>query len=403
MTRRTFVASTLAAGAASAQPQPAGRPKKIAAIMTVLWEKSACHARSIIGKCLFGYNYDGKPPGPGFEIASMFTHQTPEDDISREWSRKTGVPVFPTIHEALTLGGDDLAVDGVLLIGEHGDYPWNEKGQHLYPRFELFLEITDAFRATGKSAPVFNDKHLSWSWVKASRMVEISKELKFPFMAGSSIPVMYREPEMDVPLGAPVRHAVALGWGNRDSYGFHLLETIQCLIERRQGGETGVRAVQAFDGDDVWKFLDETAWARRLFDAALATSKTRRPGQMRDLVKDPGVFVTEHRDGLKTATFVIPGAFADFNFAVDIEGRNEPLASMIWSSDEKRPHFTCLLQAVEKMFDSGRPTYPVDRTLLASGILHFAMESRFQQHKRLDTPQLDVRYQVSGDSFHCRA
>ena len=116
MTRRTFATSTLAASAAAATPLPAARPKKIAAIMNVLWEKRASHARSIIGKCLFGYNYDSKPPGPGFEIASMFTHQTPESDISRDWSRKTGVPVFPTIYEALTLGGKDLAVDGVRMI-----------------------------------------------------------------------------------------------------------------------------------------------------------------------------------------------------------------------------------------------------------------------------------------------
>jgi len=403
MTRRTFATSTLAASAAAATPLPAARPKKIAAIMNVLWEKRASHARSIIGKCLFGYNYDSKPPGPGFEIASMFTHQTPESDISRDWSRKTGVPVFPTIYEALTLGGKDLAVDGVLLIGEHGDYEWNEKGQHLYPRFELFLEITDAFRVTSKSVPVFNDKHLSWSWIKAKRMYDISKELKFPFMAGSSIPVMYREPEVEVPLGAPVRHCVALGWGNRDSYGFHLLETIQCFIDRRKGGETGVKAVQGFDGDDVWKFLDENGWARHLFEVALARSKTRIPGRVRDLVNDPGVFVTEHRDGVKTATFIIPGAFRDFNFAVDIEGQREPLASMIWSSDEKRPHFTCMLQGIEKMFNTGRPTYPVERTLLVSGILHFAMESRFQQYKQLETPELDVRYEIKGDSFHCRA
>jgi hypothetical protein len=123
---------------------------------------------------------------------------------------------------------------------------------------------------------------------------------------------------------------------------------------------------------------------------------------VRDLVKDPCVFVAEHRDGLQTATFVIPGAFADFNFAIDIEGRGEPLSSMIWSSDELRPHFTCLLMAIEKMFDTGVPTYPAERTLVVSGILHFAMESRFQQHKRLETPELGVRYQVQGDSFHCR-
>ena len=40
------------------------------------------------------------------------------------------VPMYGSINQALTLGGKELAVDGVLLIGEHGDYPWNEKEHH---------------------------------------------------------------------------------------------------------------------------------------------------------------------------------------------------------------------------------------------------------------------------------
>ncbi|MBK9168144.1 MAG: hypothetical protein IPM24_11850 [Bryobacterales bacterium] len=370
--------------------------------MTVLWGgERASHARSIIGKCLFGYNYDGKPPGPAFDIASMYTHQTPENDISREWGRKTNVPVFPTVYEALTLGGNRLAVDGVLLIGEHGDYPWNEKGQHLYPRYELFLMIADAFRMTGKSAPVFNDKHLSWSWIQAKRMYDLSKELRFPMMAGSSIPVLYREPDVQVPLGARVPHAVSVGFGNRDSYGFHLLETVQCFVERRQGGETGVRAVQAFDGENCWRFLDNTGWARTLFEAALSRSTSRRPGEVRQLVKDPGVFVVEHRDGCQTATFILPGLLGDFVFAMDAAGQT--LSTKIWMVEPNRPLFTCLLQGIEKMFHTGKPAYPVERTLLVSGILHYAMESRFQGSKRLETPVLAMRYTVPADVFRCIA
>ena len=107
---------------------PQAAPKKLAAIMTVLWEGRACHARVIVGRYFQGYNLDGRPPRPRSRVVSMFTHQTPENDLSRAWGREFSVPVFRTVHEALTLGGDDLAVDGVLLIGEHGDYPRNDKG-----------------------------------------------------------------------------------------------------------------------------------------------------------------------------------------------------------------------------------------------------------------------------------
>src|SRR4030095_1811143 len=105
--------------------------------------------------------------------------QIPKADISRDRAKKYNVPIYRTVVDALTLGGDKLAVDGVLLIGEHGDYPTNDKEQKLYPRFEMFLKITDVFRESGRSVPVFNDKHLSFSWRQAKRMVAISPDLRF--------------------------------------------------------------------------------------------------------------------------------------------------------------------------------------------------------------------------------
>src|SRR5205085_1777451 len=185
-TRREFLA-TAAVPLLAAQTMP---PKRIAAVVTEYRHNS--HADVIVGKYLEGFRQNGQPPGPRSKIVSMYTAQVPKNDMSREKAKQHNVPIYPTIWEALTLGGDRLAVDGVLLIGEHGNYPYNEKGQHLYPRYELFLEITDGFRAAKKSVPVFSDKHLSYNWHKAKRMVEISHELKFPLMAGSSIPVAYR-------------------------------------------------------------------------------------------------------------------------------------------------------------------------------------------------------------------
>ena len=149
----------------------------------------------IVGKYLEGFNQDERPPYPRSKIVSMFTEQIPKEDISRERAKKYNVPIFRTVADALTLGGDKLAVDGVLLIGEHGDYPTNDKEQKLYPRFEMFLKITDVFRQSGRSVPVFNDKHLSWSLRQAKRMVEISHELHFPclpvrlrLLRGASLP-----------------------------------------------------------------------------------------------------------------------------------------------------------------------------------------------------------------------
>ncbi|MCB1022646.1 MAG: hypothetical protein H6509_09260 [Bryobacterales bacterium] len=397
MNRRAFLAAAAAAPAAFAQSNP---PKRIAAILTEY--RPGSHADVTVGKYLEGWLQDGKSPGPRSKIVSMYTEQVPDNDMSRPMAAKYGVPLYRTIHEALTLGGDDLAVDGVLLIGEHGDYPMNDKDQKLYPRFKMFLEITDTYRRTGHTAPIFNDKHLSYSFIKAKRMVEISEQMGFPMMAGSSVPVAHRRPAIDFPWGEKATKAVAISYSGLDIYGFHLLESLQCMVERRQGGETGVRAVQCLEHDAVWNFLDTTPWAKRLFDKALTHSETLKTGDMRTNVKSPSVFRIEYNDGLEAAAFLLTGAVEDFTVAIDVPGRPEPVSTLMYLQNGRpHPHFGCLVMNIEKMFETGVATYPVQRTLLTSGMLDYALESRFQGHKRLATPQLDVDYWVGRDSHFC--
>ena len=166
-------------------------------------------------------------------------------------------------------GGDKLAVDGVLVIGEHGDYPVNDKGQILYPRYEFFEPDRRRLRADGRSVPVFNDKHLSYSFDKATRMVEASKRLGFPMLAGSSLPVTWRLPPIELPSMRDRRSAD----GRRRlvrSDGLYALEAMQSMLERRRNGETGVQAVQLIQGPAVWKAGQDGRWSRRLLEAAFA-------------------------------------------------------------------------------------------------------------------------------------
>ncbi len=400
MDRRSFLASGAGACLWAVQGR-AAQPRRIGAVITEYRENS--HADVIIGKYLEGYNQDGKPPGPRSKIVSMYTAQVPDNDMSRDKAKKHGVPIFRTIYETLTLGTRKLAVDGVLLIGEHGDYPLNDRGQKLYPRFELFIEIADVFRQTSQSVPVFNDKHLSYSWIKAKRMVEISEELRFPMMAGSSVPVSHRDPEIDLPWGATVKRAAAVAYGGKEAYAFHMLESLQSMVERRRGGETGVASVECLDNDAVWTYLDRTPWARRLMESAVSRSKSRQAGELKDIVKQPTAYLVHYRDGLEAATFMLNGAVRDFTVAVDVEGRSEPVSTLMWLEGGKPyRHFACLSKQIEKMFESGQPTYPVQRTLLVSGVLDFCMESRFQGYKKLETSELAVRYQSPGESNFCK-
>ena len=392
MMRRTFMAAS--AGLASAQAPP----KKIAAVITEYWLGS--HADVVVGKYLEGYNQDDRPPYPRSKIVSMFTEHVPARDMSRERAKKYNVPIFRTVRDALTLGGDRLAVDGVLLIGEHGDYPVNEKAQTLYPRFDMFLKITDVFRESQRSVPVFNDKHLSFDWHQARRMVEISRELRFPMLAGSSVPVAQRIPAVDAPFGVRQKHAVAISYSGLDIYGFHVLEALQCMTERRRGGETGVRAVQCLQNQACWDFIANNGWVSALFEQALTRSNTRKSGTPRQLVKEPAVFIVDYSDGLRAAAFLMTGLVEDFTIAIDLEGQAAPFTTLM-NLQNNRPHhhFGTLVKNIEEMFETGRPPYPVERTMLTSGILDFGLESRFRGYIKLDTPQLaSVRYQSNSAS-----
>src|SRR5947209_8136096 len=256
--RRKFLASaaalTLSAGVSSAGAPPAGfrarppRPttdgRRPVAVITTVY-RPLSHAYHIAGRFMSGYAREGEFHVPRHYVASLYVDQTPENDLSREVAREYGARVTRSVADALTGGGDKLAVEGVLLIGEHGNYPRNDRGQILYPRFELFQQVVETFRKTGQSVPVFCDKHLSYGWDKAKQMRAWAEELKFPLMAGSSLPVTWRRPELELGLGTPVEDALVAAYGPIEVYGFHALETLQCMLERRAGGETGVKAVTA--------------------------------------------------------------------------------------------------------------------------------------------------------------
>jgi hypothetical protein len=249
----------------NARPKPRLR---LAAVVTEYRKFS--HAQHIVDRFLYGYGWEGRHHQPEMDVVALYVDQRPATDLSH--SRAAEFPtmrIVPTIADALTGGAHTLAVDGVLLIGEHGKYPRNEKGQTLYPRYEFFAQIIDVFRKSGRSVPIFNDKHLSWSWDHAREMVDTARTLHFPLMAGSSLPVTRRLPAIDFPYGAAASEVLAVGYGGVDSYDFHVLETIQCMVERRRGGETGVAAVQAIRGDDVWSRMQAGSWQAGGWDPEL--------------------------------------------------------------------------------------------------------------------------------------
>jgi hypothetical protein len=203
--------------------------------------------------------------------------------------------------------------------------------------------------------------------------------------------------------------------GGVDSYDFHALETIQCMAERRKGGETGIIGLQALRGEAVWKAMAAGSWSAggwdaELFQACLCRSQTlaqpptfshRYPTakQIRTWVKEPVCYRFEYADGLKATMLLMNGLVGDFTFAARLKGRSEPLSTLFYlPANPNVVYSAALMSKVEEMFLSGKVSHPIERTLLTTGLVAAGMESLASGQKRLETPHLAIRYQARRES-----
>jgi hypothetical protein len=370
--------------------------KRVAGLVSQYFAGS--HADVIVGKVLEGYRHDGGK-GPDLELAGLYVDQFPANDLSRDLSRKHGFPIFATIEEAVTLGRRAVAVDGVLLICEHGDYPTNARGQKLYRRRQWFEQVTQVFAKHDKVAPVFNDKHLGVTWQDATWMVDKARAMGIPLLAGSSLPLSYRTPEFDPPPGTAFDAALGIGYSGLDIYGIHALEVYQAIVERRRGAEAGVEWAQCLQGKAMWDALDRGDWSRELLEAGLAAVPHAgaaggdfrgRPELQHD---EAALFRFRYRDGFHGAVAMLQGVARANGFAARLRGSARPVATHVEERPRPYPHFIYLVKAIEALMHTWHAPYPAERTLLTTGLHDALLSSRAQGQARLATPYLAVRYQ----------
>ena len=387
--------------------------KRIAVITTIY--RYLSHAQHFADRFLVGYPRQGRWHRPDMKIAALYVAQRPEGEQGQDRAREFGFAVYPTIAKALRCGGDELAVDAVLLIGEHGDYPTNEKGQVLYPRYEFFKECVKVFEEDGRAVPIFNDKHLSYSFEKAQEMVADAHRLGFGLLAGSSLPVTWRLPDVELPMECEIADALMVGVGGSDPMDYHALEAMQCMLERRKGGETGVHAVQMLEGDAVWE--ETGAFSHELLEAALSRSDTPcgltledgrtqnllRNGELQKLVENPAAYFIHYADGLKATLLMLNGAVRDYCFAARLKDNPAPLSTQFFLTPTPNVTYSaCLIAKIEELFETGIAPYPAERTLLVSGILESCLTSRVQGYRQIETPHLSVSYRAPAASQHAR-
>ncbi len=400
ISRRTFLGSSTALAMAAGWSQPlnaaqARDVKPVAGVATIYRKDS--HADVLLGKILNGWKQDGGA-GPKLKLVSLYIDQFPADDLSVGLAKQHGFRLCKSIDEALTLGGKQLAVEGVLSIGEHGDYPHNAKGQHLYPRRRFFEEITATMERCQKVVPVFNDKHPGPELADMLWMAERARQLHIPWMAGSSLPVGYRDPDVTLPFGAALDAIVGVGYSGLDVYGFHTLDVMQSIFERRAtaaGGvphEVGVRAVQCLPIGKLGRLIEEGIVHVATLDAALKSSQVARESLLSEPPKDGVIFLIEYRDSRTVPVVMLPSTARAISVGFKAKGGQVQAIRAEERVEPRYPHFACLLKGIEEMIHTGQPAYPVERTLLASGILDRLLTSQHADGKQIETPELAIEY-----------
>lgn len=397
VSRRAF----LGAAGASLLSMSAGRadqPRRprVAGIYTVFRHRS--HAHVILEKFLRPYLFRGQVTDPGVDVVSLYADQRSADgDMTDDVSRQFKIPVFKTIGEALTLGGKELAVDAVLSIGEHGDYPVTKLGQVEYPRKRFFDEIVAVMRRSNRFVPIFNDKHLSYRWDWAKEMYDTSRKLGIPLMAGSSVPLAQRRPPLDIAPNSVIEEAIAIHGGPVEIYDFHGLEVLQSIVEARKGGEVGISNIEFVTGDALWRAAKAARWSPALAEAAL---KIEFGNKVPDLAKpfptekpEPAhAILVTYKDGFRGTVLKIGSKHTRWQFACKIAGEQQPRATTyymgVWGN---RNLFMALSHAIQEFFRTGREQYPVERTLLTTGALDASMQAR-SRGQAMATPHLEIAY-----------
>lgn len=376
LSRRSLLELPAAAAAA-----PARRPR-VACILNVYFPNS--HADVFMGRLLEGYRLNGVSHRPRLETVSFYVDQFPTNDMAREQAEEYGVKIYPSVKEALCLGGDKLTVDGVAVIGEHGNYPKTRRGNFMYPRKKRFDEVTAEFARAGRVLPLMNDKYFAYEWADAKAMYDRVKRDRIPFFCGSSLPLTWRRPALEFRPGIELDEVLAVSFSDLEEHGYHAIELLQAMAEKRKGGETGIEEIRCIEGDAV--FTDKF-WSRELLDAALRHRVNHVP---KNSTPPQAIFV-KYRDGLKATILNLNSQARDYLFAAR-EKSGKVHSSCFYIQLYVHNHWGFMVKHFEDLVLTKKTPYPPERTLYANGIMLAGLESLVDGQRWLPTPHLNLTY-----------
>jgi hypothetical protein len=381
LSRRLFV-SLPAAALLAAKARPT-----VACVMNVYSPNS--HADVFVSRLLDGYRLNHEWHAPRLSTQSFYVDQFPANDLAREQAEEHGIQIYPDVTAALRCGKARIAVDAVAVIGEHGEYPRTPLGNFMYPRWRYFDEITRAMRAEQRVIPMYQDKYFAYDWADAKRMYDRVREMRIPFLCGSTVPLAWQRPQLDLPRGVEFSELLATSYSDIEEHSYHGIEMLQSMAERRRGGETGVERVRWCKGDEIFSQAAGGEWTRSLLDAALARRINVVP---QGPAAPPEAFFIRYRDGLRATVVHANSLTRDYLFAARIKDRSEPVSTCFYIQLNLHNHWSFMVKNFEDLVLTGREPNPIERTLVANGILLAGLESRRLGGKWVDTPELAISY-----------
>jgi len=368
ISRRLF----LAAPALLAQ----SKKPRVACIMNAYYPNS--HADVFVSRLLDGYRLSQAWHEPRLETVSFYVDQFPANDLAQEQAEEHGIKIYPSVAEAIR------SVDAVAVIGEHGVYPRTRLGNFMYPRWPYFDEITRVMREENRVLPMYQDKYFAYDWADARRTYDRVREMHIPFLCGSTVPLTWQRPLLNIERAVCYTELLTTSYSDIEEHGYHGVELLQAMAERRAGGETGVSSVRWAKGEEAWKLT-----SRDLLDAALARRVNIVPAGENE---EPQAFFIRYRDGLRGTLFHSNSITRDFLFAARLKDRKEPVATCFYIQLNLHNHWSFMVRNFEDLVLTHKEPNPIERTLLANGILLAGLESRLRGGTWVDTPELAISY-----------
>jgi len=367
------------------------RNKKVAVIVTEYWDIS--HADVLLTKMFEGFVLNGRPYRSTIDIVSMYIDQFPVNDMGKDMAAKHRVPLFGSIRETLLRGGDTFDVEGVIIVGELGDYPCNEIGQTLYPRRAFFEECLQVMLAYDRIVPVFTDKGFAIVREDIEWVYDQVKRHHIPFMSSSVVPYCPRHPvSIGIPNGAPIRKMFGFAYSGVERYTYHALEMMQSIAENRAYGETGIESVRAFRDTEAIERLLSDEW-RTMYRALGGFANLRDVESLPYRLSEPVLCEVDYVDGLKAGVLFGEPEARLFASAFQVSAEESPVCVEFRLQNQKpNSHWGYLVLEIEKFIHTSRPPHPVERSLLTTGALDAFMRSLHNGGKEIKTPYLRVSY-----------